>query len=195
MARASSTSIPRYLTVLSSWYGQVAAGRLASSLFACRSGSPWSGGANACQIAEGRARCSRSTRRPVGRTGVSSELYRMASLPLARRRAIDGVALGATSSTLMRTTSHPRSLLSMARLNSARSFCGLSPGAWSGWTRRAWATAVASRRSSCHCSRAGVLGGLRTDLVGPAWSFSSVAEDRQHGPRCATRPIWRQLWE
>ena len=57
------------------------------------------------------------------------ELDGVAGLLLAHGRAIDGVASGATSSTLTLTTSQPRSLLSMARLNSARS--RLRPSTWS----------------------------------------------------------------
>jgi hypothetical protein len=49
------------------------------------------------------------------------KLYRPAGLLLADRRAIDGVSVRAMSSTLRAMTSQPRSLLSMARLNSARS--------------------------------------------------------------------------
>jgi hypothetical protein len=52
------------------------------------------------------------------------EFDRTPRLLLAYCRAVDGVPVGAMSSTLSATTSQPLSLLSIAKLNMARSRCG-----------------------------------------------------------------------
>src|SRR3981189_1908481 len=49
------------------------------------------------------------------------ESNRLTGLLLPDRRPIEGVSAGATSSTLRATTSQPRNLLSIARLNMAKS--------------------------------------------------------------------------
>src|SRR5712692_1232627 len=85
------------------------------------------------------------------------------------------------------TTSQPRSLLSIARLNMARSRA--RPSIWS-FVRidqtclgrnGGFAPVILPRALACRTSE--------SSSIGPAWSYSSVAEDEKHVPLVTVRAL------
>ena len=80
------------------------------------------------------------------------------------------------SSTLIATTSQPRSLLSIAKLNMARSRA--RPSIWSlvRIDQTCLVAAAASPRSPCPCSKELAYGAWGLHSLDPAWPYSSVTE-------------------
>src|SRR6266478_4325175 len=96
----------------------------------------------------------------------------------------------ATSSTRMATTSQPRSLLSIARLNMARS--RVRPSIWSfvRIDQTCLGRSGASPRSACPCSRACGLDFSTGRLRCLTWSYSSVTEDDHHARPVVCFPVF-----
>jgi hypothetical protein len=111
--------------------------------------------------------------------GGSARSIQLTGRPFFPRRTVVRSAVyppAATSSTRMATTSQPRSLLSIAKLNMARRVCDLRSGVSSVSTKRVWVAEVALPPSVSLCSMA--LAELHS--LDPAWPyFSARLQSRQ----------------
>src|SRR5258707_6420658 len=101
-----------------------------------------------------------------------------------------GQTLTAMSSTLRATTSQPRSLLSMARLDMARSRVRPSIISRVLIDHTCLVVVGASPRSACPCSRACGLDFSTGRLRCLTWSYSSVTEDDHHARPVVCFPVF-----